>query len=228
MDFPEYLKKLIEAKDIYQIDLARGIKKTRPYIYQLCKGMKPTPKPKAMAALINAFGNLSTQEAQKLMDYSYRRVLGDYAPQFMGKQIEVGSPSPPSANEIPILSWAGAVQVPKVKNLPDLKGIEDWIPADPKGKRLFALRIKDSCMEPEFRQSEIITIDPDAKWKSGDFIVLRLNNDEEAIFKQINIHNDKTILHSLNRFYPDIKLIKKDFVKRATIIGKVIESKRKH
>ncbi len=226
MEFPQYLTELIERKDMYKVELARRIRKTRPYIYQLCSGKKPTPKPKSMALIAKALDADKT-ETQKLMDFSYKRVLGEDASKLMGREIEVTLPPPPT-DEIPILSWASAAHIAKGKNVAQIKNVEGRTTTDLKGEHLFALKIKDSCMEPVFSRDDIITVDPSAKWKGGDYIVVRFNHDE-ATFKQIKIQNDKVFLHHLSDegLYPDIKLTKKEFDKRITIIGKIVECKKR-
>ncbi|MGH8500569.1 MAG: LexA family protein, partial [Methylococcales bacterium] len=100
---------------------------------------------------------------------------------------------------------------------------------DLKGKRLFALKVKNDCMEPEFKHGDIIIVDPDVSWENGDYVVARLNHDDEATFKQLKIYKTRIVLHPLN--YPvfdDIKYPKKEFDKHVTIIGKVVEKKKRY
>lgn len=78
MEFNEYLKTLLLEKEVSKAELGRRIRKTQPYIYHLCRGTKPTPKPDIMSAMAKAL-DASKFETQKLMDYSYRRILGKYA-----------------------------------------------------------------------------------------------------------------------------------------------------
>lgn len=227
MEFPQYLTELIERKDMYKAELARRIKKTRPYIYQLCSGKRLTPKPKPMAVIAKAL-DADKAETQKLMDYSYKRVLGEEATNYRGKEIEVTLPPPPT-DEIPILSWASAVHIAEGKDASEIKSVEGRISSDLKNEGLFALKVKHSFMEPIFSRGDIITVDPDAKWKSSDYIVVRFTHDDEATFKQIKISAEKVILHHLSDagLYPDIKLTKKEFDKRVAVIGKVVECRKR-
>ncbi|OGW80621.1 MAG: hypothetical protein A3C47_06455 [Omnitrophica bacterium RIFCSPHIGHO2_02_FULL_51_18] len=60
-------------------------------------------------------------------------------------------------------------------------------------------------------------------------MVARLNHDDEATFKQLKIYKSRVALHPLN--YPefdDIKYSKKEFDKKVTIIGKVVEKKKRY
>ncbi len=78
MEFHEYLRTLLRTKRLSKSELGRRIRKTQPYIYHLCRGTKPIPKPDVMASIIKAV-DANKEEAQKLMDYSYQRILGKYA-----------------------------------------------------------------------------------------------------------------------------------------------------
>ena len=127
-----------------------------------------------------------------------------------------------------ILSWVSAGQFSDVGQ-GHREGAEGKIQTDLKGKRLFALKVKADCMEPEFRHGDIIIVDPDTAWNNGDYVVARLNHDDEATFKQLKIYKNRIALHPLN--YPvfeDLKYSKKDFDKKVTIIGKVVEKKKRY
>jgi len=50
-------------------------------------------------------------------------------------------------------------------------------------KHTFALRIVGNSMEPEFKEGDIVIIDPDVKPSPGDYVVAR-NDEEEATFKK--------------------------------------------
>lgn len=227
MEFGEYLTKLLRAKEFSKAEVGRRIGKTQGYIYLLCSGRKPAPRPSVMDKIIKAV-DATKEESQKLMDYSYRKALGEYAKSFEGsKSLEVASYSSP-AQEIPILSWVSAGHFSDMGQ--DYReGAEGKISTDLKGKRLFALKVKSDCMEPEFRHGDIIIVDPDAGWNDGNYVVARLNHDDEATFKQLKIHKNRIVLHPLN--YPefdDIRYSKKDFDKKVTIIGKVVEKKKRY
>ena len=55
--------------------------------------------------------------------------------------------------------------------------------------KAFALKIEDSSMYPEIRTSDVLIVDPDAKPKPGDFVVVLLDGEQEVIvrkFKQLS------------------------------------------
>lgn len=226
MDFPEYFTKLLKAKGMRKAELGRRIRVSQPYIYHLCTGKRNTPKPTVMAKIIKAFDEITPDETQKLMNYSYRQALGEFANSALSKDpVEVkltGNFS--TVQAVPILSWLDAAQFPKVNYSEKHEGKTI---TDLNGRRLFGLKVKDDTMEPEFTIDDIIIVDPDAKWKSGDYIVFRLNHNVEASFTQIKIQKGKIILHPLGLSYgSDSKFPKKEFDKRVFVIGKVVEKKK--
>lgn len=228
MEFGEYLTKLLQKYDLSKAEVGRRIGKTQGYIYLLCSGRKPAPRPGVMDKIVKAVSDASKDEAQKLMDYSYRKALGEYAKTFEGSRTLETAAYVSPAQEIPILSWVSAGRFSDMgQNYRD--EAEGKITTDLKGKRLFALKVKSDCMEPEFKHGDVIIVDPDTGWNNGDYVVARLNHDDEATFKQLKIHKNAIVLHPLN--YPefdDLRYSKKDFDKKVTIIGRVVEKKKRY
>ena len=62
-------------------------------------------------------------------------------------------------------------------------------------------------MEPEFKEGEIVIVNPHVEPKSGDYVVVK-NDEEEATFKQLKKYWDTIVLHPLNSKYEDIELEK--------------------
>jgi SOS-response transcriptional repressor LexA len=79
-------------------------------------------------------------------------------------------------------------------------------------------------MEPEFKEDEIIIVNPHVEAKSGDYVVVK-NEEEEATFKQLKIYGDMTVLHPLNPRYEDIELSAKS---KYRIVGKVVKKAKKY
>lgn len=54
----------------------------------------------------------------------------------------------------------------------------------------FALQIKDNSMEPEFRANDILIFNPTAKLNPGDFVAVKVGNEDEIMirkYKQLSI-----------------------------------------
>ncbi len=96
--------------------------------------------------------------------------------------------------------------------------------SDVKGKSVFALRIKGDSMEPEFREGDVVIVNPHVEAKPGDYVVVK-NDEEEATFKQLKKFGDTLVLHPLNSKYEDIEL-KKGVKYR--IVGKVVKKEKRY
>lgn len=134
----------------------------------------------------------------------------------------------PKNNEykkIPVVSWVHANQFELIED-PFPPGIaEEYIRSEVKGDHTFALKVKNDCMEPEFREGDIIIVNPDIQAESSDFVIVKDNEENEATFKQLKRYGDKTILHPLNPKYNDIEL---NHDERYQIVGVVVEKIKKY
>ena len=68
----------------------------------------------------------------------------------------------------------------------------------------FALRVLGDSMEPEFRDGHIVIIDSAAAVESGSYVLAMV--DEEYIFRQLIIEEDRYLLRALNSGYADIEI----------------------
>ncbi len=118
---------------------------------------------------------------------------------------------------VPIISWVSAGKWEDAIEYP-----EGYVAVASNALNLFALRVAGDSTEPEFHEGEIIVIDPDADWDSGDFVLVR-NGKGEVLFKQIKRYGDTWILRPLNPKYPEIQLTEEH-----EIIGKVIQKIKKY
>lgn len=63
-------------------------------------------------------------------------------------------------------------------------GADEYIMANNSyGPHTFALRITGNSMEPEFREGDVVVIDPDVRPNAGDYVVAK-NHEEAATFKK--------------------------------------------
>lgn len=95
---------------------------------------------------------------------------------------------------------------------------EEWVPVTKAvSKNAFALRVSGTSMEPDYREGDIIVVDPDASAHSGSMVVVRLNGDNEATFKKLAIDGSRIYLEPLNPRYQPMEITGKDY----TICGVV-------
>jgi len=108
--------------------------------------------------------------------------------------------------KVPVITWSQA-------NNFSLAGYQEIASASAqhvftttKGSHMFALTISGNSMEPEFRENDIIVVNPELKPQNSDFILARNSKATEALFTQLRIYGDKNILHPLNPEFPDLEL----------------------
>jgi SOS-response transcriptional repressor LexA len=84
---------------------------------------------------------------------------------------------------------------------------EDWLtPTGRMSEGSFALRVHGNSMEPDFPDGCVIFVDPGVQWKSGDFVVVRFEDTDEATFKRIVKDGGHMLLVPLNPQYPTRQL----------------------
>lgn len=126
--------------------------------------------------------------------------------------------------KIPLLTWRQLDQM--ITHKEPSRGI----PADAMlevtdvpGKRTFGLTVKDNSMHPLFSEGEIIFVNPDLKYKPGDYIVVgsQRGRSGEAMLRQLKKLGSQYILHPLSRKYSDLPLTKHERVH-----GKVVRLRK--
>jgi SOS-response transcriptional repressor LexA len=97
--------------------------------------------------------------------------------------------------KIPLLDWHQMGQMVTNKTLPHVIHAEATLDTtDISGKHTVALKVKDDSMETMFSEGEIIFVDPDSKWKPGDY----------AIVHRPGGHPETTLLRQVKSFWEPI------------------------
>ena len=73
---------------------------------------------------------------------------------------------------------------------------------DCSGGESFALRVIGDDMAPEFRDGEIIIVEPDGALKDGSYVLAQL--DGEWTFRQLLRRGERWLLHALNPARTDL------------------------
>ncbi|MDT8452024.1 MAG: S24 family peptidase [Gammaproteobacteria bacterium] len=68
----------------------------------------------------------------------------------------------------------------------------------------YALRVLGDSMLPEFKEGVVIVIDPAGAMRDGSYVVAMHN--DELIFRQLRIHDDKYFLQPLNDLYDTVEI----------------------
>lgn len=128
---------------------------------------------------------------------------------------------PDIRGRVPLISWVQAGSWEQIVDNFSPGDAEDWMPCPRKyGPQTFALRVRGVSMEPKYQDGDIIFVDPDARPEHGKNIVVRLDDEQEATFKQLVLEGDRKFLKPLNPDWPGPKLIQING--NATICGVVI------
>lgn len=114
------------------------------------------------------------------------------------------------AQRVPLISWVQAGEWQAIDDpLEPGEGHEMIECYSPVGPNSFALRVCGDSMTnphgtPTFPDGTIIIVDPGTQARSGMFVIARLEEDEEATFKQMVVDAGQTYLKPLNPRYPII------------------------
>lgn len=204
----EYIKAKREDKGLSARELAKTAGITGEHIRYIESGQRKTPSFDIVMKILKAL-HVDLQEF--LQETGYLPV--NVEPAALKKM-----------RPVPIISWVIAGKWEAVCDNFQPGDADEWIETEIKGKYVFALKIKGDSMEPEFKEGEIVIVNPHVEAKANDYVVVK-NDEEEATFKQLKIYGDTTVLHPLNPKYPDIEL--KKGVKYH-IVGKIVEKKKRY
>jgi len=173
---------------VNQAQLAAEAKLEQPTIGRILAGESKRPRPQTTEALAAYFGV----------------TIG----QMMGNE-PLGNASGVAGviSMVPLVSW---VQAGKGQEAMDIytPGVADkWIEVPKKvSPRSFALRVHGDSMEPKFPEGCTIICDPDITPENGKYVVVRINQDNEATFKRLVIEGGRRYLKPENSRYPILEL----------------------
>lgn len=140
-----------------------------------------------------------------------------------------------SARSLPVISYVQAGVWSEVSDpWPKGEGMER-ITVDPALAGIlspvaFALVVEGRSMEPEFREGDLILIDPRIAPQPGDYVVARLDADERATFKKFRARGadangaETFDLVPLNEDFPTLRV---DASNPGQIIGVMVEHRRR-
>ena len=126
---------------------------------------------------------------------------------------------------VPLISWVQAGEWSDVSDPFHPGEAEDWLPCPVRhGPRTYCVRVRGDSMHnptgrPSYADGDIIFVDPDRESKAGDRVIVRLDDHQEATFKQLMIEDGRKLLKALN---PEWKPRYIEINGNATITGVVI------
>jgi len=94
----------------------------------------------------------------------------------------------------------------------------------------FALVVQGNSMEPEFKEGDVVIIDPNVKPLPGDYVVAKLGASGEATFKKYRSRGVDTAGHDMFELVPlneDYHIITVSSENPGHIVGTMMEHRRK-
>lgn len=112
-------------------------------------------------------------------------------------------PGPDLVRSVPLISWVRAGQWQGAVDMYQPGVAEDWYQSPVSGSsNMFCLRVRGASMEPRFQEGELIFVDPERSPASGDYVVVRLDDRDEATFKRLRYEGGETWLEAINPDWP--------------------------
>jgi SOS-response transcriptional repressor LexA len=129
-----------------------------------------------------------------------------------------------SVYKIPLVSWSVAEKLDDVRYSIQNRDAEEWIISDVNGRDVFALKVMDDSMQPEFREGDTITVSPPEIPDHDDYVIVK-SKEGSTVFRQLKKYGRTRVLHPLNPKYPDMEFSGRHDFK---IIGKIVEKKKRY
>lgn len=126
---------------------------------------------------------------------------------------------------VPVISWVQAGQWSQIVDNFQPGDADEWLPCPFKhGPRTFVLTVRGQSMynpggDFSFKDGDRIFVDPDREAHHRSLVIVRLEDDAEATFKQLLIEGMEQMLQALNPHWPE-RIIRING--RATLCGVVI------
>jgi SOS-response transcriptional repressor LexA len=106
-------------------------------------------------------------------------------------------------------------------------GMAHVFPATRVGPKAFALQIRGDSMEPEFREGDRVIVDPALDPLPGDFVVAKLEDEQEATFKKYRpLGAGKAAAIELIALNPDWPALRIDRQHPGRIVATMVEHHR--
>ncbi|MEH6729699.1 MAG: S24 family peptidase [Pseudoalteromonas distincta] len=128
------------------------------------------------------------------------------------------APGPVLKAAVPLISWVQAGAWSDINEVREFDADRYLCPVKCSDKT-FALKVQGVSMEPKFYDGDLIFVDPEADCIHGSYVVARLDDDNQATFKQLIIESGHKFLKAANPNWPD-QLI--PINGNCTLVGKVV------
>ncbi|TLX52054.1 XRE family transcriptional regulator [Pseudoalteromonas ruthenica] len=160
----------------------------------------------------------TTKNPRKLIEIA--KAL-ECSPEWLQHGIETNDnviPGPLVKSRLPLISWVQAGAWSEIQEVSPLEAEHFMCPVNCSEKS-FVLKVQGISMEPKFLDGDLIFVDPEARPEHGSYVVARLDDENQATFKQLIIEGGQKFLKALNPNWPDPLM---PINGNCTIVGKVV------
>lgn len=240
--FKDTLAKRMRELGMNYEDLARRAGVTSVYISKIVQGRR-VPKDEVVVNLARALDlDLESlvllahiEKAPEPVKPILERLASGRGPDPLSEVDNYGNIAPQALGHgrpVPVVGMvqAGAFMPAEDGEFP--AGIADeYVYTDQKAGNVFGVRVEGDSMEPEFHEGDILIVNPNLEGRNGDYVIARLEDENEATFKKLIVHGGDgpqksgrpiIILRPLNARYEDMVFADPAKVR---IIGRVVERK---
>lgn len=130
------------------------------------------------------------------------------------------------AGAVPLISWRRAATWPN-GHPPETESAEAWMPCPVQaGPHAFALRVGGESMHnptngPSYASGDVIYVEPSREAQPGDRVVVRMEGQVEATFKQLVVEDGRKMLKALNpEWKPRYAELSEGDVIKGVVLGK--------
>jgi SOS-response transcriptional repressor LexA len=178
----QILKKLLADKKIRVAELARSINLPQPTVHRIVAGMCEHPHLSSLQPIAEFF-SLTVEQLKG--HQSIQKLDG--------------------IMKVPLLNWHQVIEWPANKD--DLGNCENIITDANVSGNAYAIEVMDVSMDPVFPKNTILIADPERIPKDRSYVITKLSNLEQPIFRQLLIDASDRYLKSLSPDLDQYKMI---------------------
>ncbi len=225
---PNRLRELRKLAELSQEDLAQQVGTTNQQIGRLEKGQRRLST-YWMERIAIA---LQCRPADLLPELPSQRVDNEETPSHSPRTVVAPSdeqvanyanvsPGPETVYYLPLISWVRAGAWAEVADPYEPGEYERLVPVTRRySGRAYALRIEGDSMQAldgdSFPDGSVICVEPNQEARNGSYVIAKLEDSQDATFKQLVIDGARRYLKPLNGRYPITEI-----TREATICGVV-------